>query len=169
MKLEPNVRGAKGSRPNAAQEVFNQMFHRTLARIALTAAFVVVLAIVPSAIAAKDKGKPGGGTDASSTLSLKMVYDQNADGAPNWNDRVTFGVYTTATSKPWVKLNCYQAGAWVSTSTAGFFAAYPWAQTFTLASGGWTSGAGDCTATLYLVTSNGRSKNLTTLSFHVDA
>ena len=57
----------------------------------------------------------------------------------------------------------------MSTSTAGFFAAYPWAPNFTLASGGWTSGAGDCTATLYMVTSNGRSKNLATLSFHVDA
>jgi hypothetical protein len=45
----------------------------------------------------------------------------------------------------------------------------PWPPNFTLASGGWTSGAGDCTATLYLVTSNGRSKALATLSFHVDA
>jgi hypothetical protein len=98
-----------------------------------------------------------------------MVYDQNANGAPNWSDQVTFAVYTTATDKPWVKLNCYQAGVWVSTSTAGFFAAYPWPPNFTLASGGWTSGAGDCTATLYMVTSNGRSKTLGTLGFHVNA
>jgi hypothetical protein len=33
-----------------------------------------------------------------------------------------FNVSTTATLKPWVKVNCYQAGVWVSTSTAGFAA-----------------------------------------------
>jgi hypothetical protein len=116
------------------------------------------------------KGKPGGGGGSTSggTLAVVMVSDQNGDGSPNWNDQVTFDVSTTATDKPWVKLNCYQAGTWVSTSTAGFFEAYPWAPNFTLASGGWTSGAGDCTATLYLVTSNGRSKTLATLGFHVN-
>jgi hypothetical protein len=98
-----------------------------------------------------------------------MVVDQNGDSAPDWNDQVTFNVFTTATDKPWVLLNCYQSGTWVSTSTAGFFAAYAWAPNFTLASGAWTSGAGDCAATLYMVTSNGRSKDLATLNFHVDA
>ena len=145
------------------------MVTRPGTRSILIAVVVVVLSMVPSALAAKGKGQAGGGTASSSTLSLKMVYDQNANGAPNWNDQVTFNVSTTATDKPWVKLNCYQAGVWVSTSTAGFFAAYPWAPNFTLASGGWTGGAGDCTATLYMVTSNGRSKTLATLSFHVDA
>ena len=134
-------------------------------RIALLTVLVAMLVVIPSALA---KGRPGG-TDASSTLSLKMVYDQNANGAPNWNDQVSFNVSTSATDKPWVKLNCYQAGVWVSTSSAGFFAAYPWPPNFTLSSGGWTGGAGDCTATLYMVTSNGRSKNLATLSFRVDA
>ena len=145
------------------------MITRPATRSVLVAALVMVLAVVPSALAGKGgKGKPGG-TSSTSTLAVKMVYDGNANGAPNWNDQVTFDVSTTATDKPWVKLNCYQAGVWVSTSTAGFFAAYPWPPNFTLASGGWTSGAGDCTATLYLVTSNGRSKTLATLSFHVAA
>jgi len=150
------------------------MIGRHIVRIALIAA-VAALVLVPTGLAAKGGvGKPGGGggggggTDGSSTLSLRMVYDQNANAAPNWSDQVTFDVYTTATDKPWVKLNCYQAGVWVSTSTAGFFAAYPWPSNFTLASGGWTSGAGDCTATLYMVTSNGRSKTLATLNFQVD-
>jgi hypothetical protein len=96
-----------------------------------------------------------------------MGLDPNADGRPNWNDQVTFTV-TTSEVKPWVKLDCYQSSSWVSTSTAGFFPEYPWAPNFTLASGGWMSGAGDCTATLYKVTSNGRSRNLATLRFHVD-
>jgi hypothetical protein len=140
------------------------------ARIAFIAAFLVLaLALVPAALAGKG-GKPGaGGTASGSGLSVAMVVDQNGNGAPNWNDQITFNVSTTATTKPWVKLNCYQNGLWVSTSTAGFFAAYAWAPNFTLASGGWTSGAGDCTATLYMVTSNGRSKSLASLGFHVDA
>jgi hypothetical protein len=139
------------------------------ARIACTAAFIALaLALVPVALAGK--GKPGGGgSTTGSGLTLALVVDQNGNGAPNWNDQITFNVATTSTTKPWVKLNCYQSGVWVSTSTAGFFAEYPWAPNFTLSSGGWTSGAGDCTATLYLVTSNGRSKNLASLSFHVDA
>ena len=112
-------------------------------------------------------GKPGGSTTTRSSLAWKMVVDANANGAPNWNDQVTFTL-TTSETKPWVRLDCYQGGAWVSTSSAGFFADYPWPPYFTLASGGWTSGAGDCTATLYKVTSNGRTRNLATTTFHVD-
>jgi hypothetical protein len=130
-------------------------------------AMLVVGLMAGSAFAAKGGGKPSSG--AAGTLAVTMILDANGDSAPNWNDQVTFDVATTATDKPWVRLNCYQSGSWVSTSTAGFFEAYPWAPNFTLASGGWTSGAGDCTATLYLVTSNGRSKTLATLGFHVDA
>lgn len=153
---------------------------RSVARRALThstqvmleaslVALLVVGLVAGTAFAAKG-GKGGGGkTGTSGTLAVVMVADQNGDGAPNWNDQVTFDVYTTATEKPWVKLNCYQSGTWVYTATHGFFEAYPWAPNFTLASGAWTSGAGDCTATLYMVTSNGRSKTLATLSFHVDA
>lgn len=138
---------------------------RALLEAALIASLLVVV-VAGTAFA----GKPGasGGTSTSS-LSVKMVVDQGADGAPNWNDQVTFNVNTSATTKPWVKLNCYQGSAWVSTSSAGFFPDYPWAPTFTLASGGWMSGAADCTATLYMVTSNGRSKTLATLNFHVGA
>ena len=131
-------------------------------------AFAAVGAIaVWQSLAAPHSG--GGGKTSGGTLSLRMVLDQNSDGMPNWNDEITFDVSTTATDKPWVKLNCYQNGNWVSTATAGFFPAYAWAPNFTLASGSWTSGAGDCTATLYMVTSNGRSKDLGTLSFHVNA
>ena len=98
-----------------------------------------------------------------------MVYDQNGNVAPNWNDQITFTIAPGASLKPWVRLDCYQSGAWVSTTTHGFFSAYPWPANFTLASGGWTGGAGDCTATLYEVTSNGRTRDLGKLSVHVDA
>jgi hypothetical protein len=141
-------------------------------RIALSAAVtILVLGLVPVALAGKGGSHGGGGTttDTSSTLSLKMVVDQNGNHAANWNDQVTFEVYTTATNRPYVLLNCYQSGTWVSTASGGFFPESPWPPNFTLASGAWTSGAGDCTATLYMVTSNGRSSTLKTLSFHVDS
>jgi hypothetical protein len=141
---------------------------QAVAEGALIALLVVGLA-AGTTFAGKGGGKPGGGGSTSgSTIAVQMVVDLNVDSAPNWDDQVTFAVSTTATDKPWVKLDCYQAGTWVSTSTAGFFPAYPWAPNFTLASGGWTGGAADCTATLYKVTSNGRSSTLATLSFHVN-
>jgi len=133
---------------------------------------VLALALVPATgLAAKGgngAGKAGGGGDGGS-LAVVMVSDQNGNAAPNWNDQITFDVSTTATDRPWVRLDCYQSGTWVSTSSAGFFPEYPWAPTFTLASGAWTSDAADCTARLYMVTSNGRSRTLANLSVHVDA
>jgi hypothetical protein len=144
---------------------------RTSLRIALFGTLVAVLALAPSALAGK--GRPGGGggntTTTSPLFAVKMVYDQNGNVAPNWNDQITFGIAPGASLKPWVRLDCYQSGAWVSTATHGFFAAYPWPPNFTLASGGWQGGAGECTATLYEVTSNGRNRDLGKLSFHVDA
>jgi hypothetical protein len=140
---------------------------------------VLALALVPAVgLAAKGGngaqgggGKPGGGGGGStSTLTGPvMVVDSNANHAANWNDQVTFNVSTNATDRPYVLLNCYQSGRWVSTSSVGFFPEYPWAPTFTLASGAWTSGAADCIATLYMVTSNGKQQNLASMSLHVDA
>ncbi len=152
---------------------------RRLFGATLEATLIVALTfglIAGTAFAAKGgngggKGGPGkpGGDGGSSTLAVRMFVYQNADGKPNWNDQVTFDVSTTATDKPWVRLDCYQGGAWVSTSSAGFFATYPWPANFTLSSGGWTGGAADCTATLYMTTSNGRSKTLTVLGLGVGA
>jgi hypothetical protein len=144
---------------------------------------VLALALVPAAgLAAKGGngggnsgvghgggGNGGGGSTSSTLAGPVMVVDNNGNGTANWNDQVTFNVSTTATDRPYVKLDCYQSGVWVSTSTAGFFPESPWAPNFTLASGAWMSGAADCTATLYMDTSNGRTKDLASLSFQVDA
>ncbi len=144
----------------------------TRRHVLITLALVVVLALVPAALAAKGGngggGPRGGGGTGSSLSGPVMVVDNNANGGPNWNDQVTFNVSTTATDRPYVLLNCYQSGTWVSTATAGFFPESPWAPNFTLSSGAWTSGAADCTATLYMVNSHGKMQNLATLSFHVD-
>ncbi|HEX3218556.1 MAG TPA: hypothetical protein VHU77_00775 [Candidatus Limnocylindria bacterium] len=134
---------------------------------ALISLLVVGLIAIP-AFAAKGGGR-GGATSGSTGSSLSLVMVDPTDTVVNQGDQVTFEVSTTATDKPWVRLDCYVNGAWVSTTTHGFFPTYPWAPNYTLASGAWTDGAGDCTATLYRVTSNGRSRTLATLSFHVQS
>ncbi len=112
-------------------------------------------------------GGKGGHTSGGGTISLLMVTDNNSDGAPNYGDIVTFKVSAPATTQPYVRLDCYEGGVWVLSSSAGFFDSYPWPWTrnFTL---GWsqfhTAGAAsDCTATLY----NGGT-NYATLKFHVN-
>ena len=140
-------------------------------RIALTVAIgALVLTLVPVAFAGKGGGggKPSGG--GGSTLNLVVVSSPVNDGLPHYAGQVTFNVSTTATTQPSVKLNCYQGGVLVAYSSAGFYPSYPWpwAQTFTLASGDWTGGAADCTASLYYYNGKGYT-TLKAISFHVQA
>ena len=132
---------------------------------AAVVALVLALMIVPAALAAKG-GKPAGG---GSTASVNLVVLGSTDGQPHWGQQVTFTVSTTATDRPFVGLQCYQGGARVYSMSAGFFADYPFTKTYTLSSSYWTSGAADCTATLYYFTSNGRERTLKTMSFRVYA
>jgi len=130
---------------------------------------VLALALVPTAVAGKggNGGKPGGG---SSSISLApLVYDANGNGVPNHGDTVTFNVSTTATNQPYVNLLCYQNGVLGYNSWRGYFAGSldtNW--NFVLGSGGWTSGAADCTAWLGMYTKQGFQR-LASTSFHVDA
>jgi hypothetical protein len=129
-------------------------------------ALIVVVVVAGTALAAKggNSSRHSGGTG---TLALVMVEDANADGAPNWNDRVTFAV-TASADRPYVSVDCSQAGAWVYTSSAGFFPEYPWPANFTLGSSWWTSGAASCTARLYYANNGGtRTTTLATMTFAV--
>jgi hypothetical protein len=138
-------------------------------RIAQAAIIVLVaaLALAPAALGGKPVKPRGGGGSAS---SLTLVLLNSTDGIPHWGQKVTFNVSTTATTKPLVKLQCFQGGVRVYTSSAGFYPGYPWpwAQTFTLASGAWTGGAASCTASLYYWTGK-RYSTLKTISFGVAA
>ena len=135
-------------------------------RFALTASMgALCLALAPAALAAKSGG---GGSGGGSSVSVVMVKDLNGNGLPNWGDTVTFDVSTSA-PYPVVLLECYRNGALVFSQRAGFFPTYMWSKDFTLQSSSWTSGAADCTATLYYSTRNGTNKTLATLSFHVEA
>jgi hypothetical protein len=129
--------------------------------LTVACALAAVLVLVPASLAK--------GPAPSSSSSLRLVLMNSTDGVAHWGQSVTFNVSTTATSRPFVGLNCYQNGAWVYTSSVGYYPGYPWDQFFTLMSGNWTSGAADCTATLYSVNSRGRQSNLASLSFHVYA
>ncbi len=129
-------------------------------------ALVVVALVAGTTFAAKGGSKPTGGSGGAGggTLAVKMVIDNNGNGSPNWNDWITFDVSTTATDKPWVKVECTGY-----TSSAGFFSSYAWNPYFDLASTAWTSGANICTATLYMYGNNGKVTNLKSMTFDVAA
>lgn len=138
---------------------------------------VLALALVPAVgLAAKGgggaAGKPGGGgsTGGTSSISLTtpLVYDANGNGVPNWRDTVRFTVSTTATTQPYVDLQCFQNGVLVAEGWRGYFDESLDTPNFGLYGGGWMSGAADCTA--YLATSTRRGmQRLASTSFHVDA
>jgi hypothetical protein len=115
-------------------------------RFALIATFVaLVLAVVPAAQAGKGK-PPAGGSDSS----LSLIVLSSPDGLAHYGGQVTFAVSTSATDRPYVQLDCNQGGALVYSSSAGFYAGYPWPwnQNFILSSSYWTGGGAACTATL---------------------
>jgi hypothetical protein len=116
----------------------------------------------------KKPGGGSGGTTGGGSLSVVMVNDINGDGLPNWGETITFNV-TTSAEKPFVRLQCYQGGSAVYAGSVGYFPGYAWAQEFYLVSGGWSSGAADCTATLYTSTDGSSSTTLATLNFTAGA
>ena len=144
------------------------MSHRSAARIALVAAFVIALALVPSGLAGKGGGggKPGGNTGGTGTISLVLL--NSTDGLAHYGQKVTFAVSTTATSQPFVLLKCYRNGTLVYELANGIFPT-SLGQVFTLGpTPAWQGGDADCTASLQ--NWSGRTPaTLATLNFHVYA
>ena len=134
--------------------------------------FIILIAAVGAvaiwqSLAAPHKG--GGGGKSTGTLTGPvMVTDTNSDGLPNWGDVITFKV-TSSASWPSVQLDCYQNGTPVYSATTGYYPTYVWTNNYTLDNWKWTSGAADCTATLYHTNKNGSSTTDATLTFHVNA
>lgn len=138
------------------------------ARIALSAALLILaLALVPAAVAGKGGGK-GGHTSGTSSLSLVLL--DSTDGLAHWGQKVTFNVSTTATTQPNVDLTCSKSGTVVYGATTGFYDGYPWpwTQIMTLSSKSWTGGDADCAALLYYFKGT-RKMALATLKFHAYA
>lgn len=108
-------------------------------------------------------GSPGGNSSISGPF---MVADTSTPGLSR-GDMVTFNVSTTATTRPWVNVNCYQGGTLVYGEWHGFFPEYLYGQTYTLGpTRMWQSGGADCTAALVSKDGN-RDKILTSIDFYV--
>jgi hypothetical protein len=147
----------------------------TLRGAALAGAVLALsLALVPAALAGKGKPGGGGGTSGGTggTIALVMVKDVNGNGTPDYGDTVTFAVSTTATTMPYVTLNCYQGGTLVYQASNGIFA-ISLNQLFNLGgTDAWQGGAASCTATLQNWDSYGKHHsvaNLASMSFSVGA
>ena len=137
--------------------------HRNPLRIALFTALVAMLVLIPSALA---KGRPGGGTDGSSSLSVRPL---NGATQAHFGAEVTFDVKTTA-ERPQVEARCYRNGVQVYSEFHGFFEGAWFGQIFTLGpTPSWSGGDADCTARLFVYTKRGTQSTLATTSFHVYA
>jgi hypothetical protein len=97
-----------------------------------------------------------------------MVSDGNGNGLANWGDTIRFNISTTATAQPYVHLVCYGGGIGYDSWKGVFPGSLDTNWNFVLSSGGWASGAADCTASLGMYTKQG-FKVLMAMSFHVDA
>ena len=129
----------------------------------------MVVGLLAGTAFARGGGHGGSTTTGGGTITLAdpLVVDQNDNGKPNFGDVVTFNVSTTATTQPYVNLVCSGSGASYN-SWRGYFAGSldsNW--NFVLGSGGWTSGAADCTAWLGMYTKRGFQR-LDSTGFHVD-
>jgi hypothetical protein len=134
----------------------------TLSRGISLIAVAAALVLVPTALAGK------GAVKASETTDFRLVVLDSTDSLPHWGNHVTFDFPTTVGDQPSVTLNCYQDGVWVLTGTRGFYAG-SYGQTFALNSMGWTGGAAECTAELFVTSSNGKATTLAMTSFHAYA
>ena len=137
-----------------------------LSKITFSLALVFVLVFAGAAFAGKSSG--------SSSIAgpyLASTDGQQANTAtitPSFGQSITFDVSTTATSNPFVNVNCYQNGVLVMNSWSAFFPGGT-GQDFGLYSPAWQSGAANCTADLGMLASNGKWKVLASMSFSVTA
>jgi hypothetical protein len=140
---------------------------RTTGKLALRAIVIVgVLAVAPSAYAAKNTaGGHGGGKNSGGSGTISLVLLNSTDGLAHYGQSVTFSISTTATTQPWVHLQCYKSGSLVGEGWDGYFQGSLSGRNFTLASPSWTSGAADCTGTL----TTPQWVPLASTSFHVYA
>jgi hypothetical protein len=137
-----------------------------IVRIALG---VLVLALVPTAFAAKGGNGPKSNTPAP-TGNLSLVLLSSTDGQAHWGQQITFNVTTTATY-PFVRVDCSQNGTLVYEQSEGFYSSWPVdMRNFTLKSAAWTGGAANCTALLYSTNWDGSNfQSLATVPFDVAA
>jgi hypothetical protein len=138
-----------------------------LKTFAIVTALMAIM-ILP-AMAAKGgnggKGHSTGGSTSGDTIALKLL---NGDTQPLFGHQVSFNI-TATFSQPYVNLNCYQGGTWVSGEWGGFYEGSAYDQIFTLGpSNSWSGGDADCTADLVEWTARGALVVKASTSFHVN-
>jgi len=134
-------------------------------KLTTTLAILGALLLAPSVAGARGPG--GGNTSGTTTISLARPADADVSW-PHYNDLVEFSVATTATTEPFVNLQCFQSSALVAEGWAGYFDGALGSRQFGLASPQWTGGAADCTAYVAKYTRKGWQR-LGSTSFHVSA
>jgi len=136
----------------------------------LFALAMLIAAFSGSAFAAKGGGgKPAGGSTSGSSISQPVMVTDLGTAGLSAGDTVTFNVSTTATTTPWVNVQCSQNGVVVYNGWKAFWVGSldpTW--NFILSSAAWKSGAADCVATVDNNTRQGM-KQLASTSFQVDA
>jgi hypothetical protein len=140
-----------------------------LRKAATALSLVAVLAFTGAAFAGKTSGSSSiAGPFLVAASPAGSPLTASSTSTPRFGDTITFNVSTTATSNPFVNLNCYQNGGLVMDSWSAFFPGGV-NQNFALYSPSWQSGAADCTADLGMLTNNGKWKVLASTSFRADA
>jgi hypothetical protein len=153
---------------------------RPASAVLATAALALSLALVPAAFAGKGGGGGGGsaggchkscgGTNTGSFVGANpvMLTDNGTPGV-SFGDAVTFSVTDTATYYG-VRVDCFQNGVQVWTQTQGFYPGWMWGTTYWLTGGSWTSGAANCTATLFSQNADGTNTQIqASMNFNVAA
>jgi hypothetical protein len=129
--------------------------------------FAVALALTPASLAGKPAKPPktaGGGATAP---SMRLVLLDGATEARH-HGRITFEVSTTATTRPYVGLRCWQGYNFVLDGYVGYFPTYAFDPWFTLGSPYWDAALpANCTARLFYFDRRGREKLLSTMGFAV--
>jgi hypothetical protein len=119
---------------------------------------------------------PAGPHGGSSTSSITLVVlggssirtASTSDQKVYFGDNVTFNVSTNATDRPYVLVECTQAGILVYQYALGFYPSFPLGQTFTMGpTRMWQSGDADCEGSLVTWTNGGKMKTLASVPFHV--
>jgi hypothetical protein len=138
-----------------------------LSKIAVAATIAVCLVFAGTALAGKASPSSITGPYVVTTSTPSAPVAASAI-TPQFGDTVTFNVSTTQTGNPFVHLVC--SGTEENPVGYDTWAAFwPSAGSFVLSSGGWTSGAADCTANLVMYVNSSKYKVLASTSFHVDA
>jgi hypothetical protein len=138
-----------------------------LSKIAVSATIAVSLALAGTAFAGKASSSSITGPYLVTASPTGSPVTAASTTTPHFGDTVTFDI-STQTGNPFVHLVC-SGTAENPVGYDSWAAFWPAAGSFVLNSGGWTSGAADCTAKLVTYVNSTKVKVLASTSFHVDA